>query len=97
MDELIKVTIINARILVEYSDHITGEEEQILKRFIESYEDSNNFELIDDLIKKRIQPLYDKITTLETTVSALARIATEYSENYPGDYQKLSDFLNRKG
>ena len=53
--------------------------------------------LIEIQVKNATQPLYDKITELETVLSALSRIATEHSESYPADYQKLSDFLNRKG
>lgn len=53
-------------------------------------------ELIDQLIHNATQPLYDKITELEKTLSALSRIATEHSESYPKDYQTLSDFLNKE-
>ena len=53
--------------------------------------------LIEIQVKNAAQPLYDKITELETVLSALARIATEHSESYPADYQELSNFLNRKG
>lgn len=53
-------------------------------------------ELIDQLIHNATQPLYDKITELEKTLSALSRIATEHSESYPNDYQILSDFLNNQ-
>ena len=37
------------------------------------------------------------MTELETVLSALARIATENSESYPADYQKLSKYLTQKG
>ena len=54
------------------------------------------FEQLDNLIKNACQPLYDKIIELEKTVSALSRIATEYSENFAEDYQTLSIFINKK-
>ena len=54
-------------------------------------------QLIELQVKNATQPLYDKIVELETVLSALARIATEHSESYPDDYQKLSNFLNQKG
>lgn len=55
-----------------------------------------NYEIIDDIIKNATQPLYDKLTEIEKTLSALSRIATEHSESYPKDYQILSDFLNKE-
>ena len=98
MNKCIKCTITNSVILVEHLHYVTGEEEEIFKRFIENFEDSNkDLEIFDDLIKNAAQPLYDKIIKLDSSVSVLARIATEHSESYPADYQKLSNFLNRKG
>jgi len=54
------------------------------------------YEIIDDIIKNATQPLYDKLTEIEKTLSALSRIATEHSESYPNDYQILSDFLTKE-
>lgn len=53
-------------------------------------------ELIDQLIYNATQPLYDKITELEKTLSAISRIALENSENFDHDYYILQDFLNNQ-
>ena len=53
-------------------------------------------ELIDQMIHNATQPLYDKIMENEKTILSLSRIATEYSESYPKDYQIISEFLNNK-
>ena len=51
-------------------------------------------ELIEQIIYNATQPLYDKIMEHEKTILSLSRIATEYSESYPKDYQIISEFLN---
>lgn len=53
-------------------------------------------ELIEQIIYNATQPLYDKIMEHEKTILSLSRIATEYSESYPKDYQIISEFLNNR-
>ena len=55
-----------------------------------------DIELIDQIIHNSTQPLYDKIMEHEKTILSLSRIATEYSESYPKDYQIISEFLNNR-
>ena len=55
-----------------------------------------DIELIDQMIHNATQPLYDKIIEHEKTILSLSRIATEYSESYPKDYQTISEFINNK-
>ena len=55
-----------------------------------------DIELIDQIIHNAAQPLYDKIMEHEKTILSLSRIATEYSESYPKDYQIISEFLNNR-
>ena len=52
--------------------------------------------LIEIQVKNATQPLYDKITELENTLSAISRIALECSDNFDNDYYILQDFLNKK-